>query len=182
MRRSLGGPHDVGRLARFCLAWWLAWFVLGAIAEPQRSVLDLDLQQQPVALQDWGDWRIDPTGRATPEAVLRDEAGFRPTLAPGSPYPLKAGEALWIRIAVPATSDEQRWYLKLRSAGLDAVADIASATSIATCLGNFLAALRVNQAALPDPALVAGASRAERSRALAEVLARACATATAQTR
>lgn len=70
----------------------------------------------------------------------------------------------------------------LRSAGLDAIADIASATSIANCLGNFLAALRVNQAALPDPALVAGASRAERSRALAEVLARACATATAQTR
>ncbi|MCZ8286891.1 MAG: diguanylate cyclase, partial [Bacteroidia bacterium] len=35
-----------------------------------RTVLDLDTRTQPVALQDWGDYWIDTTGRFTPEQVM----------------------------------------------------------------------------------------------------------------
>ena len=34
-----------------------------------RTVLDLDTQQQPVALKDWGDYWVDSTGKLTASQV-----------------------------------------------------------------------------------------------------------------
>lgn len=98
------------------LAWALA-LTAPAWAEP-RHILDLDLERQPAALLDWGDYRIDPRGDLSLHAALADRAAFRPTRVPPA-YALAPGEALWIRFAVPATPDDQRWYLKIASPGLD---------------------------------------------------------------
>ena len=85
-----------------------------------RTVLDLDVQKQPVPLADWGDAWTDPTGRAGLDAVLRlAPADLRPTAA--GPYPLQPGQVLWIRFSVPPAPDQERWYIKLPNAGLDRV-------------------------------------------------------------
>jgi diguanylate cyclase (GGDEF)-like protein len=89
-----------------------------ASAAPARHILDLDTQNQPAQLLDWGDFRVDTTGRMTLEQVLADTAAFRPTRVPPT-YALGEGHVLWIRIAIPATVEDQRWYLKLPSPGLD---------------------------------------------------------------
>ncbi len=85
-----------------------------------RTVLDLDVQRQPVALADWGDAWVDPTGRADLNAVLRmGIPAMRPTHA--GLYSLGPGRVLWIRFTVPPAPDQERWYIKLPNAGLDRV-------------------------------------------------------------
>jgi diguanylate cyclase (GGDEF)-like protein len=89
----------------------------GAVA---RTVLDLDVQKQPVALADWGDAWTDPTGQVELESVLKLPAvAMQPTHA--GLYPLRPGQVLWIRFTVPPAPDHERWYLKLPNAGLDRV-------------------------------------------------------------
>lgn len=86
-----------------------------------RTVLDLDLAKQPVPLADWGDYWIDLSGRATVENVLRlGPEAFQPT-GTGQRYNLSAGQVLWIRFAVPAAPDHERWYLKVADPGVDRV-------------------------------------------------------------
>jgi two-component system, sensor histidine kinase LadS len=89
-----------------------------AAAAPPRHILDLDLKTQPAQLLDWGDYVIDEKGDATLQAVLARPAQLKPTL-PRSGYPLAPGQALWIRFTVPATPDDQRWYVRLPTPGLD---------------------------------------------------------------
>lgn len=85
-----------------------------------RTVLDLDVQRQPVLLGDWGDAWTDPTGKVGLDAVLkRDYSQMQPTH--GGTYTLQPGQALWIRFTVPPAPDQERWYLKLPNAGLDRV-------------------------------------------------------------
>ena len=85
-----------------------------------RTVLDLDVQRQPVALADWGDAWVDPTGRADLNAVLKmGIPAMRPTHA--GLYSLGPGRVLWIRFTVPPAPDQERWYIKLPNAGLDRV-------------------------------------------------------------
>lgn len=89
----------------------------GAVA---RTVLDLDVQKQPVALADWGDAWTDLSGRADLEGVLKLPAmALQPTHA--GLYPLRPGQVLWIRFTVPPAPDHERWYIKLPNAGLDRV-------------------------------------------------------------
>lgn len=62
----------------------------------------------------------------------------------------------------------------LRGAGLADIAPLSDAAGIAEALTRFVDALTRRRAALPDAAAVARASRTERSRHLAALLARAC--------
>jgi len=89
-----------------------------APAPPARHILDLDLARQPAELRDWGDYRIDRKGSLSLQNVLGQPAALKPTREPPA-YAVREGEALWIKFAVPATPDDQRWYLRLPSPGLD---------------------------------------------------------------
>ena len=78
-----------------------------------RTVLDLDVQQQPVALKDWGDYWIDSTGQLTAAQVFAARTNnWQPTRS-DIIYPVKVGQALWIRFAVPPAPDDERWYLEV---------------------------------------------------------------------
>jgi glycosyltransferase involved in cell wall biosynthesis len=63
----------------------------------------------------------------------------------------------------------------LRDAGLDTIARLDSVDEIAAMLGNFVEALRLDRAVLPQRDYVAGASRAKQTQSLAALLERACA-------
>lgn len=78
-----------------------------------RTVLDLDTQTQPVALLDWGDFWLDPTGKASAEqAATMPGLGWQPTQKDRM-YPVTTGNALWIRFSVPPAPDAERWYLEV---------------------------------------------------------------------
>lgn len=83
-----------------------------------RTVLDLDAAKQPVALHDWGDWWIDTSGQATPEAVDGGAASWQPTRDPAI-YALRSGQVLWVRFTVPPAPDAERWYLEIPYASVD---------------------------------------------------------------
>lgn len=86
-----------------------------------RSVLDLDETRQPVALQDWGDAWVDPTGTATVTTVSGfPQSAFKPA-DPQKVYALKPQEALWIRFSAPAAPDNERWYVFVPNPGVDSV-------------------------------------------------------------
>lgn len=112
MYRWLVTRLKIGLLAGTLLCWGG-----GGLA---RTALDLDVQKQPVPLADWGDAWLDASGRVDLEGVLKLPAGaMQPTRA--GLYPLRPGQALWIRFTVPPAPDHERWYLKLPNAGLDRV-------------------------------------------------------------
>lgn len=78
-----------------------------------RTVLDLDAEQQPVALQDWGDYWIDTSAKAQAQQVsTAPDIKWQPTDR-HAVYPLRAGQALWIRFTVPPAPDAERWYLEV---------------------------------------------------------------------
>ncbi|MDB5965906.1 MAG: diguanylate cyclase [Polaromonas sp.] len=78
-----------------------------------RTVLDLDAQHQPVALHDWGDYLLDPSGQRTPHELAADpQAAWQPT-DPQAIYAATAGQALWMRFTVPPAPDAERWYLEV---------------------------------------------------------------------
>ena len=107
-------PH---RIAHLLMCGVLALAAASAAATT-RHILDLDVKTQPAQLLDWGDYVIDERGDASLQAVLAKPAQLKPTL-PQSGYPLRPGQALWIRFTVPATPDDQRWYVRLPGPGLD---------------------------------------------------------------
>lgn len=112
MYRWLVTRLKIGLLASTLLCWGG-----GGLA---RTALDLDVQKQPVPLADWGDAWLDTSGRVDLQGVLKLPAGaMQPTRA--GLYPLRPGQALWIRFTVPPAPDHERWYLKLPNAGLDRV-------------------------------------------------------------
>ncbi len=90
--------------------------LLGSMATSpawSRTVLDLDTQQQPVALKDWGDYWVDTAGQLTAaEVSILQSVTWQPTQAQAI-YPLGVGKALWIRFTVPPAPDAERWYLEV---------------------------------------------------------------------
>ena len=95
---------SVASLLLLCMASTSAW---------PRSVLDLDLQRQPVQLQDWGDYWIDSSGQLTAAQVFAaPNANWQPT-QPTLLYPVTTGQAVWIRFSVPPAPDSERWYLEI---------------------------------------------------------------------
>lgn len=86
-----------------------------------RTVLDLDVARQPVALQDWGDAWIDQRAQVTVDAVATDaRIGWQPT-HDDAVYPLTTGNALWIRFTIPPAPDAERWYLEIPYPSVDRV-------------------------------------------------------------
>ena len=88
-----------------------------------RTVLDLDSKLQPVQLNDWGDFWLDPTGQHTASQVGSNADGsvnWQPTRN-NAIYPLKTSNALWVRFAVPPAPDIERWYLEVPFPSLDRV-------------------------------------------------------------
>ncbi|QJW85084.1 hypothetical protein HK414_21205 [Ramlibacter terrae] len=83
-----------------------------------RTSLELDARQQPVALLDWGDARIDRSGTLRPEEVWSGAANWQPT-APDAVYKLGRGEVLWFRFVVPPAPDAERWYLRVLYPGVN---------------------------------------------------------------
>lgn len=101
------------RLAALVLCLMLS---LGAQA---RTVLDLDTSQQPIALGDWGEYWIDSGAQLGPSEVATSTTlSWLPNPARGI-YPLKAGQALWIRFTVPPAPDAERWMLEIPYPALD---------------------------------------------------------------
>ena len=100
-------------LAKLVLLATLAPLMLlaGGAAWP-RTVLDLDAQHQPTALQDWGDYRIEQSSRLTAPEVADSQTGWQPTNQRAI-YPLTTGDELWIRFTVPPAPDAERWYLEV---------------------------------------------------------------------
>ena len=78
-----------------------------------RTVLDLEAQRQPLALQDWGGYWIDARAQAQAQQVsTAPDIKWQPTNR-HAVYPLRAGQALWIRFTLPPAPDAGRWYLEM---------------------------------------------------------------------
>ena len=110
-------PHFIASRIAHAFAWLALLLPLGAHA---RHILDLDVGSQPAQLRDWGDYAIDATGKASFAEMLRQPQRFEPIPADSQLSP-QAGQALWIRFAVPATPDDQRWYVRVVQPGLDSL-------------------------------------------------------------
>ncbi|MDP2034421.1 MAG: 7TM diverse intracellular signaling domain-containing protein [Polaromonas sp.] len=115
---------DVGAVRAALRRCWRACvcvllLALAGQAALARTVLELDPDQQPVALADWGDYWIDPTAQKTVQDIAAG-AGlpWRPTLARNI-YPLQPQQALWIRFTVPPAPDDERWLLEIPYPALD---------------------------------------------------------------
>jgi diguanylate cyclase (GGDEF)-like protein len=105
---------------RFLLVLLACCPLLATGAGQPRHILDLDVKSQMARLLDWGDAWVDQTGQLELQSVLRRTAEFKPTLTEGL-YDVGPGQTLWITFTVPPTPDDQRWYVRLRTPGLDLV-------------------------------------------------------------
>ena len=109
-------PLPLTLLRKLALAVAAVLVVLSTLSPTSaraRTVLDLDVQQQPVALEDWGDYWIDTTAQMTAAQVFTATANpWKPTQS-SLIYPVSSGSALWIRFTVPPAPDAERWYLEV---------------------------------------------------------------------
>lgn len=108
-------------MACLCLMLVALFLLLSSSPALARQVFDLDEQKQPVALRDWGDWWLDDAGLASIGKVSELPAAWLKPTQGSQFFELKPRQALWIRFSLPAAPDEQRWYVKLPSPGLDRV-------------------------------------------------------------
>ncbi len=95
--------------------------VVALAAMPAQAIplLELDLEKQPIALNASGEYWIDSTSTLGPEQVsARGDLPWSPTPTRGI-YPLKPGEALWIRFTTPPTPTQDRWLLAIPYPALD---------------------------------------------------------------
>jgi GGDEF domain-containing protein len=91
----------------------------GAIDE--RTVLSLDRPDRIVALSDWGDAYVDPTGRATVETLSESPSIRWERTAESAVYGLPGSAVLWVRFTIPPAPDNERWYLEVASPSVDQV-------------------------------------------------------------
>ena len=101
------------KLALAAVAVFLVAAGLASTSAWPRTVLDLDVQQQPVALKDWGDYWLDSTGQMTAAQVYASSTSQWQPTQPNMIYPVTAGQAVWIRFVVPPAPDAERWYLEV---------------------------------------------------------------------
>ena len=105
--------HDLlPKLTRTALVILATLGILASGAAWPRTVLDLDVQLQPIALEDWGDYRIEKSSRLTAPEVANLQTGWQPSNQ-RTIYPLTTADALWIRFTVPPAPDAERWYLRI---------------------------------------------------------------------
>ena len=105
------------RAALMCIVYLLMVFY-GPAAQA-RSPLELNTARQPIALGDAGEYWIDSSLQQQPDQVFGSVTlTWLPTPERGI-YPLKPGQTLWIRFAVPPTTDFERWVLEIPYPALD---------------------------------------------------------------
>ncbi len=94
----------------------LAIGLFAAFASPaawSRTVLELDVQRQPVALEDWGDYWIATSAKLTAAEVAAAKGlNWQPTDKNQIYRPI-AGSVMWIRFTVPPAPDSERWYVEI---------------------------------------------------------------------
>ena len=101
------------------LIGWL--LLLTSLEARSRTVLDLNLKAEPVALEDWGDYWITSDGSRSAAQVAQDPAiAWRPTDSKAI-YHITSGQAVWIRLTVPPAPDAERWYLEVPYVAIDGV-------------------------------------------------------------
>ena len=107
----------VHMLGLFIAGW--AMLMAAPTAALARTTLDLDATSQPVYLSDWGDYRIDTTGKMTAQQVNDDPAASWVPTQKDFIYPVKNGQSLWIRFTVPPAPDSERWYAEVPYAAIN---------------------------------------------------------------
>lgn len=113
---SAGIRSSIRTLCCAALALLLAFASLEAHS---RTVLDFDIDKQPVALADWGDYWIDEQVKLD-AAQVANQGGLAWQATPvRGIYPLQPGQALWIRFTVPPAPDSERWLLEIPYPALD---------------------------------------------------------------
>jgi GGDEF domain-containing protein len=110
------GPAWILRLALLLFGLWSAAAHAGDAPAP----LLLDPAAGSVELGGAGHWWIDDGGRATIADVAAGAASWQPT-APGGVYPLRPGDALWLRFVLAEADHSERWYLEIPYAGVNRV-------------------------------------------------------------
>ena len=82
-------------------------------------MLELNIEKQPVALNAAGEYWIDGTLTMGPEQVsARGDLSWSP-IPPRGIYPLRPGQALWIRFTVAPAPTQDRWLLEIPYPALD---------------------------------------------------------------
>ena len=85
------------------------------------TTVELNLATQPVSLGTAGHYWIDTQAQMMPDQIFSN-LGIAWTRTPDSGiYPLKPGQALWIKFTVPASPDSERWVLEIPYPALDHV-------------------------------------------------------------
>lgn len=138
------------RLALYsALVRTLACLLLWAPSAHARSILELDVATQPAQLKDWGDYVVVEAPAALKSVVDRAD-DLRPSLEAGG-YELHPDQALWIAFTVPATPDDQRWYVRVPQPGLDSVTLYTRGVNDTWTPASAGDALPVSSWALPHP-------------------------------
>jgi GGDEF domain-containing protein len=103
----------------------LLFAALSSPAAKAGQSAELDATRQPIALADWGEFWIDTGSQREVERVGQagqidqsPNVNWQPT-PKGGIYPLKPGQALWIRFAIAPTPDAERWLLEIPYPALD---------------------------------------------------------------
>ncbi|MBC7609622.1 MAG: diguanylate cyclase [Polaromonas sp.] len=91
---------------------------ISALAAPLLPV-ELDTEKQPIALKTWGEYWIDPQALLLPEQIFNKNDLAWEALPARGIYPLKPGQALWIRFTVPRARNQDRWLLDIPYPALD---------------------------------------------------------------
>ena len=105
------------RLSTF-LSWLLA---LACAMAHSAAVIDLNPANQPIALGTAGHYWVDTQAQMVPEQIFGNpDIAWNITPERGI-YPLKPGQALWIKFTVPASQNPERWILEIPYPALDHV-------------------------------------------------------------
>ena len=95
--------------------------VVVLVATPAKAtpMLELDLEKQPIVLNASGEYWIDSTSTLGPEQVsAKGDLTWSPTPSRGI-YPLRPGQAMWIRFTTAPTPAQNRWLLEIPYPALD---------------------------------------------------------------
>jgi len=100
------------------LSWLLA---LACSIAQSAAVIDLNPANQPIALGTAGHYWVDTQAQMVPEQIFGNpDIAWNITPERGI-YPLKPGQALWIKFTVPASQSGERWALEIPYPALDHV-------------------------------------------------------------
>ncbi|WP_082522210.1 7TM diverse intracellular signaling domain-containing protein [Ramlibacter sp. Leaf400] len=98
-------------LAAFVVALLLA--ALPGLARAEGTVVTLQGPSAQASLDSAGQYWLDGSGKFEIDAVAGDAPIEWAATRPGNIYPVRAGQALWIRFTLAELDDSERWYLEI---------------------------------------------------------------------